>query len=94
MNGRLIELAARDEDVLNALTRLQNGTTEDKSLSRHPEFAGYKQHTGMLLPALRFIGNSALRTRVDYEGSPWNTTRSWWRIKFEDWSVAIEVSEM
>ena len=67
---------------------------KDKSLSRHPEFAGYKQHTGMLLPALRFIGNSALRTRVDYEGSPWNTTRSWWRIKFEDWSVAIEVSEM
>src|SRR5262249_33013601 len=29
MNGRLIELAARDEDVWGALTRLQNGTIED-----------------------------------------------------------------
>jgi hypothetical protein len=29
MNGRLIELAARDEDVFSALTRLQNGTIED-----------------------------------------------------------------
>ena len=29
MNGPLIELAARDEDVLNALKRLQNGTIED-----------------------------------------------------------------
>ncbi|HEX2715732.1 MAG TPA: nuclear transport factor 2 family protein [Candidatus Acidoferrales bacterium] len=29
MNGRLIDLAARGEDVSNALTRLQNGTIED-----------------------------------------------------------------
>ena len=49
---------------------------KDKSLSRYPEFASYKQRTGMLLPALNSTAVSALRTKVDYDALPWNKTTS------------------
>src|SRR5262249_51459833 len=40
---------------------------KDKSLSRFPEFAAYKQGTGMRLPALNYTAASAPRTRLDYK---------------------------
>ena len=49
---------------------------KDKSLSRYPEFAGYKQRTGMLLPALNSTAASAPRTGSDYDTSRWNKTTS------------------
>jgi protein-S-isoprenylcysteine O-methyltransferase Ste14 len=41
---------------------LRNMRRRDKSLSRYPEFAAYKRHTGMRLPAPNSTPVSALRT--------------------------------
>ena len=55
---------------------VRNMRQKDKSMSRYPEFAAYKQRTGMLLPALNSTAASALRTKFDYDASPWNKATS------------------
>jgi protein-S-isoprenylcysteine O-methyltransferase Ste14 len=55
---------------------LRDMRQKDKSLSRYPEFAAYKQRTGILLPALNSTAASAQRTRSDCGASPWNKTTS------------------
>jgi len=55
---------------------LRNMRQKDKSLSRYPKFAAYKQRTGILLPALHSTASTALRTRFEYEASCWNETMS------------------
>ena len=39
---------------------------KDESLSRYPEFAAYKEHSGMLLPKL-FVGESTAQTEKTAE---------------------------
>jgi hypothetical protein len=41
---------------------LRNMRRKDKSMSRHPEFAAYKDRTGMLLPSLGIRGTALAST--------------------------------
>jgi len=47
----------------------RNMRQKDKSLSVYPEFAAYKQRTGMLLPAFNSTSASAPKIRFDYKAS-------------------------
>jgi len=64
---------------------------EDKSLSRYPEFAAYKQRTGILLPALNSTAASALRTRFDCDGVTLEQNHVIQLGKFENWIAFLEV---
>ena len=44
--------------LVAALIFVPNMLKKDKSLSRYPEFAAYKERSGLLLPKL-FVGKSA-----------------------------------
>jgi protein-S-isoprenylcysteine O-methyltransferase Ste14 len=59
-----------------SLYYLRNMRRKDQSLSRYPEFAAYKRRTGMLLPALMFTAAPAVSTKLDYDVSLRDKTRS------------------
>lgn len=44
----------------------RNMQRKDESMSRHPEFAAYKDQTGMLLPSLRYRLDTLMDRRVSF----------------------------
>ena len=81
MNGRLIELAARDEDVLSALRRLQNGTIED-AIANFSEIFSFKDlEQNQVVQRVKledWIVAIEIRRSRDYVNSP--TTESKHRV--------------